>query len=115
VLWQHRQFIPSCWNQFLFIGVCRFIGNDKASLASSVSFILQRDKDANVMIKAKLALAATIVLGSTVVAGAQVRYYDRYLAISPQSTGAPPRFSENPRETGGGSIGYNDNLRKDDW
>jgi hypothetical protein len=76
---------------------------------------LQCDKDANVMNKVKLALAATIVLGSTVVAGAQVRYYDRYDPISPKSTGAPPLSSENPAISGGGSIGYNDDLRKDAW
>jgi hypothetical protein len=92
-----------------------FIGNNNACLASSVSLILQRNKDAKVMMRVKLALAATIVLGATVVAAAQAPYYDSYSAISPQSTGAPPRFSENPAVTGGGSIGYNDNLRKDDW
>jgi hypothetical protein len=77
--------------------------------------MLQRDKDAKVMIKATLALTATIVLGSTVVAAAQTPYYDSYFAISPKSTGAPPLLSENPGVTGGGSIGYNDDLRKDAW
>ena len=67
------------------------------------------------MIKTTLTLVAITVLGSTVVAGAQVRYYDRYMAISPQSSGAPPRFSEFPGVAGGGSVGYNENLRKDDW
>jgi hypothetical protein len=89
-------------------------GNNKASLASSVSFVLQRNKDAKVMIKATLALAATIVLGSTVIAAAQ-SYYDSYDAVSPHSTGSPPLYSENPAVTGGGSIGYNDTIRKDDW
>ena len=67
------------------------------------------------MIKITLLLAATIVLVSTVVGTAQAQYYDSYIAISPKSTGAPPLFSENPGVAGGGSIGYNDNLRKDAW
>jgi hypothetical protein len=76
---------------------------------------LQSDKDAEVMIKITLLLAATIVLVSTVVGTAQAQYYDSYLDLSPKSTGAPPLFSENPGVAGGGSIGYNDNLRKDAW
>lgn len=66
------------------------------------------------MIKIKLALAVAIVLSSAAAAAAQ-SYYDSYLAISPQSTGAPPLYSEHPAITGGGSVGYNDTLRKDDW
>jgi hypothetical protein len=65
------------------------------------------------MIKIKLTLAVAIVLSSAVAAAAQ-SYYDSY-SISPKSTGAPPLFSENPGATGGGSIGYNDDLRKDAW
>jgi hypothetical protein len=78
-----------------------------------------------VMIKAKLALAVVIVLSSTLVAAAQARYhyrgryhyYDRYLAGpgSLHSSGAPPLFSENPADSGGGSLGYNENMRIDDW
>ncbi len=71
------------------------------------------------MIKAKLALAVAIVLSSTLVAAAQARYhyYDRYLAGpgSLHSSGAPPLFSENPADSGGGSLGYNENMRIDDW
>jgi hypothetical protein len=66
------------------------------------------------MIKIKLMLAVAIVLSSAVAAAAQ-SYYDSYSAISPKSTGAPPLFSEYPGVAGGGSIGYNDNLRKDAW
>jgi hypothetical protein len=78
-------------------------------------FHLAAHKDAKVMIKATLALAATIVLVFTVVGTAQAQYYNSYMDISPKSTGAPPLFSENPAISGGGSIGYNDDLRKDAW
>jgi hypothetical protein len=66
------------------------------------------------MTKTTLTLAVAIVLSSAVAADAQ-SYNDGYLAISPQSTGAPPLYSEFPGTTGGGSLGYNENIRKDDW
>ena len=66
------------------------------------------------MTKTTLTLAIAIVLSSAVAADAQ-SYYDSYLAVSPQSTGAPPLYSEYPATTGGGSLGYNENVRKDDW
>jgi hypothetical protein len=66
------------------------------------------------MTKTTLTLAVAIVLSSAVAANAQ-SYYDSYPGISPQSTGAPPLYSEYPGTTGGGSLGYNDNIRKDDW
>jgi hypothetical protein len=66
------------------------------------------------MTKTTLTLAVAIVLSSAVAANAQ-SYYDSYSAVSPQSTGAPPLYSEFPATTGGGSIGYNEHIRKDDW
>jgi hypothetical protein len=66
------------------------------------------------MTKTTLTLAVAIVLSSAVAASAQ-SYYDSYLAVSPQSTGAPPLYSEHPAITGGGSLGYNETIRKDDW
>jgi hypothetical protein len=77
-------------------------------------FTYDARKDAKAMTKTTLMLAAAIVLSSAVAASAQ-SYYDSYLAISPKSTGAPPLYSEYPGITGGGSIGYNDNIRKDAW
>lgn len=74
------------------------------------------------MIKTKLALAVAIVLSSALVAAAQAPYYgsyhgyyDSYRGGSLHSSGAPPLFSENPADSGGGSLGYNENLRIDDW
>jgi hypothetical protein len=66
------------------------------------------------MTKTTLTLAVAIVLSSAVAAAAQ-SYYDGYLAVSPQSTGAPPLYSEHPAITGGGSLGYNESIRKNDW
>ena len=69
------------------------------------------------MIKTKLLLAVAIVLSSAVVAAAQTARYDRFHAYRDglRSPGAVPRFSENPGATGGGSAGYNENMRRDDW
>lgn len=69
------------------------------------------------MIKTKLMLAVAIVLSSAVGAAAQTARYDRFDTYRGdlRGPGAVPRFSENPAETGGGSAGYNDNMRRDDW
>lgn len=69
------------------------------------------------MIKTKLVLAVAIVLSSAIVATAQTARYDRFHAYRGdlRGPGTVPRFSENPVETGGGSAGYNDNMRRDDW
>jgi hypothetical protein len=68
--------------------------------------------------KVSVMLAAAIVLSSTIGASAQApRYYD-YGPIGrggARSLGLPPPLSDNPAATGGGSSGYNENLRRDDW
>lgn len=65
--------------------------------------------------KVTIALAAVIVLSSTVVAAAQVPpgYYDYDPAYSYRSPGAPPSPSDFPEAAGGGSVGYNQYLRHD--
>jgi hypothetical protein len=71
-------------------------------------------EEANMSTKVTIALAAAIVLSSAVGAAAQVpRYYD-YGGTS-RSFGAPPSLSDYPGAAGGGSTGYNANLRRDDW
>lgn len=68
--------------------------------------------------KLTIALAAAIVLSSAVGATAQVRrYYDYGPAGfgNSHSISAPPALSDYPSAAGGGSAGYNENLRRDDW
>ena len=67
--------------------------------------------------KVSIVLAAAIVLSSAVRAAAQVPHYYDYGPIGgggARSLGLPP-LSDNPAATGGGSAGYNENLRRDDW
>ena len=66
-------------------------------------------------IKVTVALAAAIVLSSTVMAAAQVPpgYYDYDPAYSYRSPGAPPSPSDFPAAAGGGSPGYNQSIRQD--
>jgi hypothetical protein len=68
----------------------------------------------------RVTLAAAIVVGSAISAAAQTPYYyyhDREPigrgALS--SLAAPPSPSESPAATGGGSVGYNETLRRNDW
>jgi hypothetical protein len=70
--------------------------------------------------KVTIALAAVIVLSSTIMAAAQEAYYDYYDRTpigrgALTSLAAPPSPSELPVTTGGGSIGYNETLRRNDW
>lgn len=66
-------------------------------------------------IKVTIALAAAIVLSSTIVAVAQVPpgYYDYDPAYSYRNPGGPPSPSDFPAAAGGGSVGYNQYLRHD--
>lgn len=64
-------------------------------------------------IKTTFALAAAIVLGSTVMAAAQTPYY--YGGSNSRGIGNPPSISDFPVASGGGSVGYNENLKRDDW
>jgi hypothetical protein len=68
-------------------------------------------------IKVTIALPAAIVLSSTVVASAQVLYdyYGTVGAGSFRSLGDPPSISDFPAAAGGGSVGYNEDLKRDDW
>lgn len=65
----------------------------------------------------RIVLATVIVLSSAVTATAQARYHYRtpYGRGSLRSLAAPPPLSDYPSTTGGGSVGYNENLRRDDW
>lgn len=73
------------------------------------------NEEANMSIKVTIALAAAIVLSSTVMAAAQVPpgYYDYDPAYTSRSPGAPPSLSDFPAAAGGGSVGYNQSLRHD--
>jgi hypothetical protein len=63
--------------------------------------------------KLTIALAAAIVLSSAIGAAAQApRYYISHPGM-PYGGYAPPFMSENPAATGGGSTGYNENVRHD--
>ena len=67
-------------------------------------------------IKVTIALTAVIVLSSAIEAAAQApRYYYYYDRGASRSYGALPRLSDYPAAAGGGSAGYNQNLRRDDW
>jgi hypothetical protein len=70
-------------------------------------------------IKVTIALAAAIVLSSAVVASAQAPYYDYDPGFvgggAYRNLAAPPSILNYPAAAGGGSIGYNENLRHDDW
>jgi hypothetical protein len=66
----------------------------------------------------RITIAAAIVLSSTVAATAQAPYYydqDPVDRGASRSLGAPPSPSESPAATGGGSVGYNETLRRSDW
>jgi hypothetical protein len=74
--------------------------------------------------KITIALAAAIVFSSAVAASAQVPGYYGYgygYGYGPigrgslRSLAAPPAPSDYPSAAGGGSIGYNENLKRDDW
>ena len=68
--------------------------------------------------KVKIVLAAAIVLSSTIAAAAQAPYYYREGTVGGgnfRSLGDPPSPSDFPGAAGGGSVGYNENLRRDDW
>jgi hypothetical protein len=63
-------------------------------------------------------LAAAIVVGSAISAAAQTPYYydrDPIGRGALSSLAAPPSPSESPEATGGGSVGYNETLRRNDW
>jgi hypothetical protein len=64
-----------------------------------------------------IALAGAIVLGSTIAAAAQVPYgyYDTVGGGTFRSLGDPPSPSDFPAAAGGGSVGYNVNLKRDEW
>jgi len=65
--------------------------------------------------KVTIAFAAAIVLSSAIGAAAQVRYYD-YAPLgggASRSIGAAPIVSDYPAAAGGGSAGYNQNVRQD--
>jgi hypothetical protein len=72
-------------------------------------------------IKVMIVLAAAIDLSSAIAAVAQAPYYYDY--YDPESVGgatfrslaAPPSPSDYPAAAGGGSVGYNANLKRDDW
>jgi len=69
-------------------------------------------------IKITIALGAAVILSSVIEAAAQVpRYYDYSPAGlgNSRSIGAPPSMADYPGAAGGGSAGYNENLRRDDW
>jgi hypothetical protein len=65
--------------------------------------------------KLTIALAAAIVLSSAIGAAAQAPRYHGYGPGTPRGIGAPPFMSDNPAAAGGGSAGYNENLRRNDW
>jgi len=68
--------------------------------------------------KVSIVLASAIVLNSAIAASAQAPPYYDYGPIGRgggRSLGLPPPLSDNPAATGGGSAGYNENLRRDDW
>jgi len=67
--------------------------------------------------KITIALAAAIVLSSAIGATAQVpRYYGyRPAYAGSRNVSAPPSLSDYPGAAGGGSVGYNENLRRNDW
>jgi hypothetical protein len=77
-------------------------------------------QEANMSTKITIALAAAIVLSSAVGAAAQVPEYYGY-GYGPigrgslRSLAAPPSPLDYPSAAGGGSIGYNENLKRDDW
>jgi hypothetical protein len=64
-----------------------------------------------------IALAAAIVLSSTIGAAAQTPYYypGTVGGGTFRSLGDPPSPSDYPSATGGGSAGYNEDVRRDDW
>lgn len=64
-------------------------------------------------IKGTFVVAAAIVLSSTVMAAAQTPYY--HGGSDFRSIGDPPSVSDFPAAAGGGSVGYNENLKRDDW
>lgn len=66
-------------------------------------------------IKVTIALTAVIVLSSAIEAAAQAPRYYYYDRGASRSYGALPRLSDYPAAAGGGSAGYNQNLRRDDW
>jgi hypothetical protein len=68
-------------------------------------------------IRVTMALAAAIVLSSSIVAAAQTPFYYRGTvgAGTFRSLGDPPSPSDYPAATGGGSVGYNEDVRRDDW
>lgn len=64
--------------------------------------------------KVTIALAAAIVLSSAIEAAAQApRYY--YYGMGRGTSRSLPYASDYPAAAGGGSAGYNQNLRRDDW
>jgi hypothetical protein len=65
--------------------------------------------------KLTIALATAIVLSSAIGAAAQTPRYYGYGPGTPRGIGAPPFMADNPAATGGGSAGYNENLRRNDW
>jgi len=66
-------------------------------------------------IRATITLAAAILLSSAIGAFAQApRYYD-YAPGAAHGIGIPAFISDNPAATGGGSTGYNENLRRNAW
>lgn len=73
--------------------------------------------EAKMSTKVTIALAAAILLGSALGAAAQVPrwYYDYdYGPVAPGGY-MPPFMSDHPAATGGGSTGYNENVRRNDW
>ena len=66
--------------------------------------------------KVTIALATAIVLSSAIGAAAQVPRYFDYVSedyVSSRSIGAPPSISDHPGAAGGGSAGYNEDVRLD--
>ncbi len=69
--------------------------------------------EANMSTKTTIGLVAAIVLSSVIGAAAQAPRYYNYIPGNGRDLGAPPLFSDHPIATGGGSVGYNQNLRQD--
>jgi ABC-type transport system substrate-binding protein len=73
-------------------------------------------------IKTKAVLIAAIVLGTAVAASAATKN-DKLAthqrgAYGQATVSGVPAVADpenNPATTGGGSLGYNENMRKDDW
>lgn len=69
--------------------------------------------EAKMSTKATIALTAAIVLSSAITAAAQAPRYYNYIPGAARNPGTLPYISDNPAATGGGSAGYNQNLRYD--